>query len=156
MEETMGKKKKSKRELHYDEAQSLFVSGLELEKIEETLKVPLKTLKSWQSLGHWERKKELVAEHPKLISEVLKGLVKQKVKTLLENKDGLNLNNIDELNKLIILIERLEEQSWDERAAIVEVMSLFGNFARRQMGEKEELQLLAKLMEKFFEEMEGT
>ena len=97
-----------------------------------------------------------MAEHPKLIGEALKGLVKQKVKTLLGNKDELNSSNIEELNKLISLIERLEEQSWDERAAVVEVMSLFGDFARRQVGEKEELQLLAKLMEKFFEEMEGT
>jgi len=34
------------------------------------------------------------------------------------------------------------------------VMSLFGNFARRQVGEKEELINLAKLMEKFFKEIE--
>jgi hypothetical protein len=53
------------------------------------------------------------------------------------------------------LIDRLEEQAWDERAAVVEVMSLFGNFARRQVEEKEELQYLVTLMKKFFEEMEG-
>ena len=33
MEETMGKKKKSKQDLFYDEAQSLFITGWELEKI---------------------------------------------------------------------------------------------------------------------------
>jgi uncharacterized protein YjcR len=156
MEKTMAKKKKSKQDLFYEEARSLYITGWELQKIAKALGVPLKTLKNWQSFGHWERKKELVAEHPKLIGEALKGLVKQKVKTILDNKNELNSGNIDELNKLISLIERLEEQSWDERAAVVEVMSLFGDFARRQVGEKEELQLLAKLMEKFFEEMEGT
>jgi hypothetical protein len=149
-------KKKSKRELLCEEAQSLFTAGWELEKIGETLTVSLSTLKKWQSFGHWEKKKELVAEHPKLIGEALKGLVKQKVKQLLGNPDELNSCNIDELHKLINLIERLEEQAWDERAAVVEVMSLFGNFARRQVEEKEELQLLVTLMEKFFEEMEGN
>jgi hypothetical protein len=149
-------KRKSKRDLHYDEAQSLFIAGWELEKISETLPVSLSTLKKWQSFGHWEKKKGLVAEHPKLIGAALKGLVKQKVKKLLGNHEDLNICNIDELNKIINLIERLEEQAWDEKAAIVEVMSLFGNFARRQVEEQEELQLLVKLMKEFFEEIEAS
>jgi len=149
-------KRKSKRDLFYDEAQSLFTAGWELEKIAETLPVSLSTLKKWQSFGHWEKKRELVAEHPKLIGEALKGLVKQKVTKLLGNQEELNICNIEELNKTISLIDRLEEQAWDERAAVVEVMSLFGNFARRQVDEKEELQLLVILMKKFFEEMEGS
>lgn len=148
-------KRKSKHDLFYDQAQSLFTVGWELEKIAETLQVSLGTLKKWQSFGHWEKKKELVAEHPKLIGEALKGLVKQKVTKLLGNKEELTICNIEELNKTISLIDRLEEQAWDERAAVVEVMSLFGNFARRQVEEKEELQLLVTLMKKFFEEMEG-
>jgi len=146
--------RKIEEDRYYDEARSLFITGTELEKIVETVPVSLSTLKRWQAIGVWERKKEFVAEHPKLIGEALKGLVKQKVKKLLSNTDGINISNIEELNKMISLIERLEEHSWDERAAVVEVMSLFGNFARRQMGEKKELINLAKLMEKFFQEME--
>jgi hypothetical protein len=127
-----------------------------LEKIGEKLSIPAQTLEEWQKAGHWERKKELVAEHPKLIGETLKGLVKQKFTKLMANENEININIIEELNKIIGLIERLEEQSWDERAVVVEVMSLFGNFVRRQVEEKEELKLLTKLMERFFEEMEGT
>ena len=51
-----------------------------------------------------------MAEHPKLIGEALKGLVKQKIKTLLDNTEKINLSDIEELTKFIILIERLEEQ----------------------------------------------
>jgi hypothetical protein len=156
MKKNITKKKKSQHELHYQEAHALFIQGWNLEKIKEKLSVPVPTLEEWQRAGQWERKKELVAEHPKLISEALKGLVKQKFQNLLANEKELNISNIEELNKIMGLIERLEEQSWDERAVIVEVMSLFGNFARRQVEEKEELKLLTKLMEKFFEEMEGT
>jgi hypothetical protein len=156
MKKIITKKKKSKRDLHYEEAYSLFTTGWDLKKIQEKLSVPLATLEEWQSVGQWERKKDLVAEHPKLIGDVLKGLVKQKLQVLLNNSEAININNIEELNKIIGLVERLAEQSWDERAAVIEVMSLFGNFVRRQVGEKEELQLLAQLMEKFFEEMEGT
>jgi hypothetical protein len=74
----------------------------------------------------------------------------------MNNSEEININQIDELNKILGLIEKLAEHAWDERAAIVEVMSLFGNFIRRQACEREELELLAKLMERFFEEIEGT
>lgn len=156
MKKNITNKRKDWRDRHYEEAHSLFITGWDLEKIRKKLSVPLETLKEWQLMGQWERKKELVAEHPKLIGEALKGLVKQKLQALMNNQDGININNIDELNKILGLIERLAEQSWDERAAVVEVMGLFGNFARRQLCEKEELELLTKLMEKFFEEMEGS
>ena len=154
MKKKISYQRKNEKDRYYDEAHSLFITGTELEKIIETVPVSLSTLKKWQSVGVWERKKELVTEHPKFIGEALKGLVKQKVKKLLSSKDEINLSNIEELNKILSLIERLEEHSWDERAAVVEVMSLFGNFARRQVGEKEDLKNLAKLMEKFFQEME--
>ena len=86
MKKTMGKKRKNKKYL-YGEAQSLFITGSELEQIAETLSVCLNTLKEWQSDGLWERKKELVTEHPKFMGEALKGLVKQKVKTILDSKN---------------------------------------------------------------------
>ena len=149
-------KGKAKKELCYDEARSLFIAGKELKEIAETLHVSHETLKEWQSTGLWERKKELVADHPKLIGETLKGLVKQKTKALLDNPENINLSDIEELTKFIILIERLEENSWDERAAVVEIMSLFSEFFRRQVREQEKLRFLTKLMEKFFEEMEGS
>jgi hypothetical protein len=151
----MKKMRKNKKDLYYVEAQSLYISGMELEQIKDSMPVSLRTLKSWQSHGHWERRKELVSEHPKFLGEALKGLVRQKVKELLGEK-GLNPSSLDELNKIIILIERLEEQSWDERAAVVEVMGLFGDFVRRHVREREELRRLAKLVENFFEEMEGS
>lgn len=148
-------KRKTTKESFYEEARSLFVSGRELDEIAKILSVSLNLLKEWQLSGQWERKKKLIAEHPKLISEVLKGLVKQRVEMILDDKEKINLSNIEELTKIINLIERLEEYSWDERAAVVEVMSLFGEFVRQHVRNKEELQLLTKLMEKFFAEMEG-
>lgn len=148
------KKRKSKRDLFYEEAQSLFIAGMKLVEIAKILPVARRTLSSWKTLGHWQRKKELVTEHPKMMGEALKGLVKRKVKGLLNNMNELNVATVEELNKIINLIDRLQENCWDERAAIVEVMSQFGNFVRRQVGEKRDLQLLARLMEKFFEEME--
>jgi hypothetical protein len=149
-------KKREGKEGYYEQAHSLFISGIELAQIAKDLQVPLNTLQEWQTVGLWERKKELVTGHPKLMGEALKGLVKQKVQKILDSGDQININNIEELTKIINLVDRLEEHSWDERAAVVEVMSLFGKFARQQVEEKEELQILVKLMEKFFEEMEGS
>ncbi len=156
MDKKGAKKRKSKRDLFYEEAQSNYITGMELAEIEKILPVTRRTLSTWKTLGHWQRKRELVTEHPRLISEALRGLVKQKVKVLLSNLDEINLSKIEELNKIISLIDKLQERSWDERAAIVEVMSQFGEFARRQVGEKKELKLLAQLMEKFFQEREGA
>ena len=156
MKTVIKKKRKSKRDLYYEEAHSLFIIGWDLQKIEETIPVSQRTLKKWQSVGQWARKKELVMEHPKLMGEALKSLVQQKVKALLNSPDEININKIDELNKIIGLLERIEEHCWDEKAAVVEVMGIFGNFVRRQVGEHEELQFLVTLMEKFFEEIEGT
>lgn len=155
MENNKPKKRENKRDLYYEEAQSLFITGMKLVDISRIMPVKARTLSSWKKLGHWQRKMELVTEHPKLIGEALKGLVKKKVTKLLKDPEGINLSSVDELNKIISLIDRLKEQCWDERAAIVEVMSKFGEFARRQVGEKKELQVLARLMEKFFQETEG-
>jgi len=155
MENNIESKRNNKKDKYYQEAQSLFIIGTDLEKIKELVPVSIRTLENWQSVGVWEKKRELMTEHPKLISEVLKGLVKKKVKNLFQNEEAVNASNIEEINKILNLIERLEEQSWDQRAAVIEAMSLFGNFARRQMREKKDLELLAKLMEKFFAEMEG-
>jgi len=153
MDKKKSRKSKSKRDLYYEEAQSNFITGMDLDEIEKIVPVSIATLKDWKTLGHWERKKELVAEHPRLISEALRGLVKKKVKDLLSKNDDISLKKIEELNKIISLIDKMQEQSWDERAAIVEVMSQFGDFARRQVGEKKELKMLAQLMEGFFAEM---
>jgi hypothetical protein len=155
MEEKIVDKRQSRRDKHYQEAQALYTAGWELKTIANSVPVSLGTLEKWRSSDHWEKKKELVAEHPKLIGEALKGLVTQKVKNLLAGEVELNISNIEELYKIINLIEKTEEQIWDKRAVIIEVMSSFGKFARRQVGERGELQFLGKLMEKFFVEMVG-
>lgn len=154
MERKNADSKKSKRDLYYEEAQSLYITGMKLSHISDLLPVARCTLSSWKKLGQWQRKKDLVTEHPRLMGEALRGLVKQKVKSLLDKREVINLGTVEELNKIICLIDRLQEQCWDERAAIVEVMGRFGDFARRQVGDKKELEMLARLMEKFFEEME--
>ncbi|MBM4286961.1 MAG: hypothetical protein FJ135_02220 [Deltaproteobacteria bacterium] len=146
--------RQSKRDLYHDEARSLYLAGVVLKKIAEILPVSLATLKNWRAAGHWGRKKDLVTEHPRLVGEALKGLVRLKVRRLLAGGE-LAFSDVEELNKLLGLIERLAEQVWDERAATVEVMGLFGDFLRRQVREKEELRRLAQLIEKFFEFMEG-
>jgi hypothetical protein len=156
MENNIDTKRDNKKDRYYQEAQSLFMIGTDIEEIKKLIPVNMSNLKNWQSVGAWEKKREYMSEHPKLIGEVLKGLVKKKVKNLFQNEEAINANNIDEIYKILNLIERLEEQSWDQRAAVIEAMSLFGNFARRQMREKKDLELLAKLMEKFFAEMEGN
>lgn len=145
---------KSKRDLYYSEAQSLYLSGMELGEIGEIMPVSLRTLRQWCQEGLWEEKKGLAAEHPKLLTEVLKGLLRRKVQDLID-RGNLDMGAVEELHRLINIIERLQGECWDKRAAVVEVMGLFGEFIRRRVRDKEELRRWAALLEEFFQEISG-
>ncbi len=145
---------KTKRDLYYEEAQSLYLSGVDLPEIGRMLPVSLRTLRQWRQQGLWEQKRGLTAEHPRILSEVLKGLLRQKVQDLLARGD-LQAGAVEELHRLTAIIERLRERAWDERAAVVEVMGLFGDFVRRRVRDKEELRRWALLVEEFFQEVSG-
>lgn len=145
---------KRKRDRYFEEAQSLYLSGLGLAEIGELLPVAVRTLRRWRQEGLWEQKKGLLTEHPRLMSEALKGLLRRKLQDLLARGD-LETAAVEELHRLTAIIGRLEEQAWDERAAVVEVMGLFGDFVRRRVRDKEELRRWAALVEEFFQEIEA-
>ncbi len=57
-------KRKGKRELYFDEAQSLFLAGKELEGIGELLPVALQTLKRWHRKASGRTKDARCRFHP--------------------------------------------------------------------------------------------
>lgn len=145
---------RTKRDLYFKEAESLYLSGLDLQEISGILPVAYQTLRQWCREGLWEEKKGLAAEHPRLLAELLKGLLRRKVQDLLQRGD-LEVGAVEELHRLSNIIERLQEQGWDSRAAVVEVMGRFSDFLRRRVQDKEELRRWAGLLEEFFQEAEG-
>ncbi|MCX5891946.1 MAG: hypothetical protein NTW80_03075, partial [Deltaproteobacteria bacterium] len=116
------------------------------------LPVTLQTLKRWHSEGQWEEKRRLVPVSPRWLGEALKGILREKTGNLLAKGD-LKPPELDELSKIITLIDRLCSQGLDIRAAALEVMDRFGEFLR-SLVDQEELQRISHRVEEFFRKLE--
>jgi len=147
------KMRQGKRELYFEEAQSLFLAGKGLEEIRELLPVALQTLRRWQRDGQWEEKRRQVPVSPRWLGEALKGILREKTGNLLRKGD-LKPQELDELSKIIMLIDRLCSQGWDIRAASLEVMDRFSEFLRHWVTDQEELKRIFYRVQEFFRQLE--
>jgi hypothetical protein len=145
--------KQSKRELYGEEAQSLFLAGKSLEEIQDLLPVSLVTLKRWHQEGQWEEKRRQVPVSPRWLGEALKGILREKAGQLIIKGD-LKTQELDELTKIIILLDRLCSQGWDMRAAALEVMDRFSDFLRGWVKDQEELKRISHRVQEFFRQLE--
>lgn len=153
MRATRKKPRQGKRELYFEEAQSLFLAGKSLEDIQELLSVALVTLKRWHQEGQWEEKRRQVLVSPRWLGEALKGILREKAGRLLAKGD-LEPQELEELTKIITLIDRLCSQGWDIRAAALEVMDRFSDFLLRWVTDQEELKRITTRMQEFFRNLE--
>lgn len=142
-----------KRELYFVEAQSLFLAGKSLEEIRELFPLDLKTLKRWQQEEQWEEKRRQVPVSPRWLGEALKGLMREKAGRLLVQGE-LKPQELEELTKIITLMDRLCSQGLDIRAAALEVMDRFSDFLRRWVGDQEEVKRISQRMQEFFRKLE--
>jgi hypothetical protein len=142
-----------KRELYSEEAQSLFLAGKELGEIGELLPVSLPTLKKWRLEGQWEEKRRQVPVSPRWLGEALKGILREKTGRMLARGD-LKPQELEELSKIVTLIDRLCSQGLDIRAAALEVMDRFSDFLRGWVTDPEELQRISHRVDEFFKQLE--
>jgi hypothetical protein len=147
------KRRQGKRHPHFEEAQSLYLAGKSLEEIRELMPVTLPTLKRWQTEGRWEEKRRHVMFSPRWLGEALKGILREKTGRLLAKGD-LKPQELEELTKIITLIDRLCSQGWDIRAAALEVMDRFSEFLRGWVKDPEELKRFSTWMQEFFRKLE--
>ena len=145
--------KKSKRDLYEEDAQSLFLAGKGLEEIQDMLPVSLVTLKRWHQEGQWEEKRRQVPVSPRWLGEALKGILREKAGRLIIKGD-LKTQELDEITKLVTLLDRLCSQGWDMRAAALEVMDRFSDFLRGWVKDQEELKRISHRVQEFFRQLE--
>jgi hypothetical protein len=145
--------RKGKRERFFEEARSLFLAGKELEEIGELLPVALPTLKRWHQEGQWEEKRQQVPVSARWLGEALKGILREKTGKLLA-RGGLKPPELEEITKLITLIDRLCSQGRDIRAAALEVMDRFSDFLRGWVTDQGERQRISERVEEFFKQLE--
>jgi hypothetical protein len=153
MTENKKKAKKGKRELYWEDAQSLFLAGKELEEIKDLIPVALQTLKKWHQEGQWEEKRRQVPVSPRWLGEALKGVLREKAGNIIVKGD-LKTQELDELTKIVTLLDRLCSQGWDMRAAALEVMDRFSDFLRGFVTDQDELQRISFRVQEFFRQLE--
>jgi hypothetical protein len=144
--------RKRKRELHGEDAQSLYLAGKDLEEIQELLPVALATLKRWHQEERWEEKR-LVPVSSRWLGEALRGILREKAGRLIIKGD-LKAPELDELSKIVTLLDRLCSQGWDMRAAALEVMDRFIEFLRGWVKDQEELKQISYRVQEFFRQLE--
>jgi hypothetical protein len=151
-----GKKKSTKqgkRELYAEDAQSLYLAGKDLEEIQQLLPVALVTLKRWHQEGRWEEKRQQVPVSPRWLGEALKGVLREKAGRLIVRGD-LKTQELDEITKVVTLLDRLCSQGWDLRAAALEVMDRFIDYLRGWVQDQEELKQISYRVQEFFRQLE--
>lgn len=145
--------KQGKRDLYLEDAQSLFLAGKDLNEIQALLPVALPTLKRWRQEGQWEEKRRQVPVSPRWLGEALKGILREKAGRLIVAGD-LKPQELDEITKIVTLLDRLCSQGWDLRAAALEVMDRFSDFLRGWVTDQEELQRISMRVQEFFQKLE--
>jgi hypothetical protein len=145
--------KKGKRDLYGEDAQSLYLAGKDLEEIQQLLPVALVTLKRWHQEERWEEKRRQVPVSSRWLGEALKGVLREKAGRLIVRGD-LKPQELDEITKLVTLLDRLCSQGWDMRAAALEVMDRFINFLRGWVKDQEELKRISYRVQEFFRQLE--
>ena len=147
------KTRKNQGEFFFEEVQSLYLAGKKLEEIQEIFPVTLQTLKRWHKDGRWEEKKRHALVSPRWLGEALRGVLREKTGKLLAKGD-LKPQELDELTKIVTLIDRLTNSGWDLRAAALEVMDRFSEFIRGWVKEPEEIKRFTQWMQEFFRILE--
>jgi len=141
------------QEKYYEEAQAWYLINKDLQTIASLVNLPVETIERWHREGHWEEKKEQAKSSPRWLAEALKGLWREKTLRLLSQGD-LKPAEVEELNKIALLIERMLGQAWDLKAAALEVMDRFCDFIRQRVDDPEEIKRFAGWLWEFYQELE--
>ncbi len=83
----------------------------------------------------------------------MKGILREKAGRLIIKGD-LKAPELDELSKIVTLLDRLCSQGWDMRAAALEVMDRFIEFLRGWVKDQEELKRISYRVQEFFRQLE--
>jgi hypothetical protein len=90
---------------------------------------------------------------PRWLGEALRGVLREKAGRIIVSGD-LKTQELDELTKIVTLIDRLCCQGVDVRAAALEVMDRFSDFLRGWVTDQEELQRISFRVQEFFRQLE--
>jgi hypothetical protein len=144
---------RQKLDFYLEDVQSMYLAGKSLEEIQEMFPVTLPTLKRWHKEGRWEEKKRQALVSPRWLGEALRGVLREKTGRILATGE-LKPQDVDELTKIVTLIDRLCNGGWNIKAAALEVMDRFSEFIRGWVKEPEDIKRFSLWMHEFFRILE--
>jgi len=145
----------SKKELYYDQAEGLYVTGgHSIEKISEILPVSDKTLYQWRQDGDWATQRKAHLASKRNVADILRERLSEKIGQL--ESGNFTAGDVDEISKIAATIDRIERSAYDLRAAGVEVMTRFGKYLRANIKDVGQLQEISRHIQGFFEWLEGN
>jgi|UniRef100_A0A7C5AK75 transposase len=144
---------RGKQDQYFAEVQSLYLAGKTLKELQELYSISLSTLKRWHKEGRWEQKKQQAMISPRWLAEALRGVLREKTGRVLAAGD-LKPQDLEELTKIVTLIDRLGHSGWDLKAAALEVMDRFSEFIRGWVKEPEEIKRFSLWLQEFFRTLE--
>src|SRR5574343_717334 len=139
-----------KFEASYKDAERRAVKeGKTQREISVLLGISEKTISRWSSDGEWlrQRKVYLVSTRTGPVEKL-----KARFTKLLEEEDDLDAKKTDEMYKIRLLIDRMED-GYDIKGATVEVMDRFATFIRQREADKGFIERLMNHTHAFFEEI---
>ena len=83
----------------------------------------------------------------------MKGVLRDKAGRLIVQGD-LKPQELDEITKIVTLLDRLCSQGWDLRAAALTVMDRFSEFLRGWVTDQDELKRISFRVQEFFRQLE--
>ena len=134
------------------EAETLYVRrGQTLEQVAKFLGLSVQTLSRWKKKGNWGEKRKLFMTSPQGAIGALEDVLRSKIDELRNlPAEEINSKRIDGITKLVASINRIRKEQ-DLRTQAIFVMQEFGQFVRARNLKNNEIDMITKLIQDFFE-----
>lgn len=130
-------------------AQSRYLAGLEPPAIAVELGLEPAQVAAWAAAGRWAQRRSVWFSDPRGAAATLRELLGRRVEELVAG-GIMGPKEADELAKIGATCARLEKESYDLKAAAVEVCERLAALAAEEERDPQRLTWLAGLLDRFF------
>jgi len=133
----------------YNDAESLYLAGVELPEIATRLGVAIERLVRWFDEYQWTQRRRALMEVPRGVGAMLREQLRRQVEAQMGPEKLLAIKNVEEIARLTKLIANIEGEGAPKEAATIEVMREFSAYVRKEAPDREEFYLLASYIQNY-------
>lgn len=135
-------------------ARDLYLKGYSPEAISQQLQVSAKTIRQWADYHGWDKERRLKVASGRQLAERMEELIHSHIAAL-EEKPELTPGDLDGLQKMYVVLEKVRRGTFAFSAAAVEVFEKFARWLNSVEGDKAFLERLAGHVRNFMAQVEG-